>query len=55
MDRSRHGQKGREMEYSFKFKFYPHVLKIFGYYIGGYYYIGDDTLYIDESLQSGPV
>ena len=56
MDRCRHGQKGREMENTFEFKFYPHDFNIFGYfYIGAYYDLGDDTLYIDEFLQSAPV
>ena len=41
---------------TFKFMFYPHDFKIFGYYcIGGFHDIGDDTLYIDEILQSAPV
>ena len=38
MDGSRYGQKGREMENTFKF--YPHGFQIFGYY-----YIGDDQLH----------
>ena len=56
MDRSGYGQMGREMENTFEFKFYPHGFNISGYYhFGGYYDIGDDTIYIDESLQSAPV
>ena len=44
------------MDKTFKFKFYPHDFQIFdNYCIGGFIDIGDDTLYIDESLQSVPV
>ena len=47
MDGSRYGQKGREMENTFKFY-------LRGFEMLGYYNIGDDILYT-ESLQSGPV
>ena len=44
------------MDKTFKFQFYPHDFKISGYYcIGRFHDIGDNTLYVDECLQSAPV